>query len=89
MLILQPERLVNIREPLGTVELLGYLSGERLQFQHPVPQVRVVVVEVAKFLAFGIGTEPAAAPVGEGVDRRKQPRISAELPSVLTLLIVC
>lgn len=35
--ILLTEQSIDIREPLGAVEFLGHLSGERLQFQHPGP----------------------------------------------------
>ena len=34
---------------------------------------------MAQFRQLGIGAEPAAAPVGEGVDRRKQPRFLANV----------
>ena len=37
----------------------------------------------AKKAAPGVGAEPAAAPVGEVIDRRKQPRLPAELLCVL------
>lgn len=38
---------------------------------------------MAEFPSPGVGAEPAAAPVGEVIDRRKQPRLPAELLCVL------
>ena len=39
----------------------------------------MVVVEVAQLRPLGVGAEPAPAPVGEFVDRRKQPRVLANV----------
>ena len=64
---------------MGAVELLRCLAGDGLEGQHPGPQIRVVVVEVAQFRPLGVGAEPAAAPVGEGIDRRKQPCVLANV----------
>ena len=52
------------------------------------PQVRVVIVEVAQFPPFGVGAEPAAAPVGKLINRREKPRFFAEAPRVLFCVIV-
>ena len=77
--VLLPEHGVDVGELLGAVELLCCLSRDGLEGQHPGPQVRVVVVEVAQLRHLGIGTEPAATPVGKGIDRRKQPRFLANV----------
>ena len=42
-----------------------------------------MVVEVPQFFLLGIGAEPAAAPVCEFIDRRKEPCRLAELLGVL------
>ena len=39
----------------------------------------MAVVEVAQLRPLGVGAEPAPAPVGEFVDRRKQPRVLANV----------
>ena len=43
---------------------------------------------MAEFPLSGVGAEPAAAPVGEVIDRRKQPRLPAELLCVLFRIAV-
>ena len=83
MFIFTPKTCVNFRKCRGPVKLLSDLSRQGLQFQHPGPQIRVVVIEMAEFPLSGVGAEPAAAPVGEVIDRRKQPRLPAELLCVL------
>ena len=78
-LIFLPEEGVDVREALGAVELLRGLAGDGLEFQHPGPQVRVMVVKVAQLRPLGVGAEPAPAPVGEFIDRRKESRLSANV----------
>ncbi len=39
----------------------------------------MAVVEVAQFRPLGVGAEPTTAPVSEGVDRRKQPCVLANV----------
>ena len=41
-----------------------------------------------QLLPLGVGAEPAAAPVGELIDRRKEPRLPAELLGVLFSAVV-
>ena len=77
--VLLPEHGVDVGELLGAVELLCCLSRDGLEGQHPGPQVRVVIVEVAQFRPLGVGAEPTTAPVSEGVDRRKQPCVLANV----------
>ena len=77
--VLLAEDGVNVREALGTVELLRCLSGDGLELQHPGPEVWVVVVEVPQLRPFGVGAEPAAASVSEVVNRRKESRLTANV----------
>ena len=78
--VLLPEHGVDVGELLGAVELLCCLSRDGLEGQHPGPQVRVVIVEVAQFRPLGVGAEPTTAPVSEGVDSS----ICCLLESILT-----
>ena len=43
----------------------------------------MVVIEVSQFLLLGIGTEPAATAIGKLIDRRQQPRLTAELLGII------
>ena len=79
MLVLLSEHDVDVSEGLGAVEFLRRLAGNGLKRQHPGPQIRVMVIDVAKLRLFGIGAEPAAAPVSELVDRREEPRLLANV----------
>lgn len=81
--ILLTEQCVNIGKAPLAVKFFGYFPRYSLQFQHPIPQIRVMVVEVPQFFLLGIGAEPAAAPVCEFIDRRKEPCRLAELLGVL------
>lgn len=75
--VVHSEAGVNFVEAEFPVEFFCCFIRKPLKGQKAAPQIGVVVVQMAKFLFFGVRAEETAPATGEFIDRRQKPMTGA------------